>query len=227
MQPRDPIASLPTHVVFNTPPFLGDQNLWDDDDALRNWTGVMGAGWADALMARAGRDFGAAATFDLADQANRHGPELRAFDRFGMRINQVEFHSAYHDLMNLAVSHRVHNFAWAHEGKGGHVGMAVLTYMFSQPEGGAMCPMSMTYSVVPSLRTSPDVATEWLPRILSTEYDPRDIPAAEKLGAMFGMFMTEKQGGSDIRAISTTAVPVAKAKGTGAGYALTGHKFFC
>lgn len=227
MKPREPIASLRTHTVINTPPYIGDQDLWADDAALRQWAGIMGAGWADTLMAEAGRNFGAEAVFDLADQANRHGPELRAFDRFGLRINQVEFHPAYHDLMDLAVSHRVHNFAWAHEGSAGHVGMALLTYMFSQPEGGVMCPMSMTYSVLPSLRTTPELAEEWLPRILSTDYDHRDIPAAEKSGAMFGMFMTEKQGGSDIRAISTTAVPVANAKGTGAAYALNGHKFFC
>lgn len=197
-----------------------------DDVGLRHWTGIMGADH-EALMAQAGRDFGADATFDLADQANRNCPELRAFDRFGMRINQVAFHPAYHDLMALAVSHRVHNFAWAHEGDGGHVGMAALTYMFSQPEGGAMCPMSMTYSVVPSLRTTPEIAEDWLPRILTTDYDMRDIPADEKTGAMFGMFMTEKQGGSDVRAISTTAAPAANATGAGAGYLLNGHKFFC
>ncbi|MEZ5778827.1 MAG: acyl-CoA dehydrogenase family protein [Paracoccaceae bacterium] len=227
MKPRDPIASLPTHEVFNTPPHMGDQDLWAGDVALREWTAHQGAGRAGDHLAEAGKTFGADEVFEKADQANRHGPEPRAFDRYGMRINQVEFHPAYHDLMRLAVSRKVHNYAWHHEGKGGQVGQAALTYMFSQPEGGAMCPMSMTYSVVPALRSTPAVEAEWMPRILSTDYDPRDIPAAEKTGVLFGMFMTEKQGGSDVRANSTTATPMAEQTGTGAGYLLTGHKFFC
>jgi putative acyl-CoA dehydrogenase len=129
--------------------------------------------------------------------------------------------------MDLAISNQVHNFAWHNEAHAGHVGQSILTYLFSQPEGGVMCPMAMTYSVVPTLRTTPSVAEEWLPRILSTEYDRRDIPAAEKTGAMIGMFMTEKQGGSDVRANSTVAVPLSAERGIGAEYLLTGHKFFC
>ena len=221
MTPRDPIAQLPTHEVINMPPHMGDQDLWQDDRALRHWTQVEGgAGHIDHL-AHVGRLTGLDETFEKAGQANRHGPELRAFDRYGMRINAVEFHPAYHDLMDLAISNKVHNFAWHYEGNAGHVGQSVLTYMFSQPEGGVMCPMAMTYSVVPSLRMAPFVAQEWMPRILSTQYDRRDIPVEEKTGAMIGMFMTEKQGGSDVRANSTVAVP------DGDGYLLTGHKFFC
>ena len=221
MTPRDPIAQLPTHEVINMPPHMGDQDLWQDDRALRHWTQVEGgAGHIDHL-AHVGRLTGLDETFEKAGQANRHGPELRAFDRYGMRINAVEFHPAYHDLMDLAISNKVHNFAWHYEGNAGHVGQSVLTYMFSEPEGGVMCPMAMTYSVVPSLRMAPFVAQEWMPRILSTQYDRRDIPVEEKTGAMIGMFMTEKQGGSDVRANSTVAVP------DGDGYLLTGHKFFC
>jgi len=160
-------------------------------------------------------------TFEKANQANRFGPELQAFDRYGMRINGVAIPPAYHDLMELAISNKVHNFAWHNEGRAGHLGQSVLTYMFSQPEGGVMCPMAMAYSVVPSLRMTPALAEEWMPRILSTEYDRRDIPANEKTGSMIGMFMTEKQGGSDVRANSTVARPEDD------GYLLTGHKFFC
>ena len=160
-------------------------------------------------------------TFEKADQANRQGPELRAYDRYGMRINAVEFHPAYHDLMDLAISNKVHNFAWANEGNAGHVGQSALTYMFCQPEGGVMCPMAMTYSVVPSLRLAPSLECEWMPRLMSTKYDRRDIPAEEKTSAMIGMFMTEKQGGSDVRTNSTVAVA------DGDSYLLTGHKFFC
>ena len=221
MTPRDPISHLPTHQVINMPPHMGDQDLWGNDRALRHWASHMGGAGHAGHFAHVGHLTGLDETFEKANQANRHGPELRAFDRYGMRINAVEFHPAYHDLMHLAISNKVHNFAWYNEDNAGHVGQSVLTYMFSQPEGGVMCPMAMTYSVVPSLRMAPYLAEEWMPRLLSTQYDRRDIPAAEKTGAMIGMFMTEKQGGSDVRANSTVARPI------GDGYLLTGHKFFC
>jgi putative acyl-CoA dehydrogenase len=227
MKPRDPIANLPTHEVTNMPPHMGDQDLWAGDLALREWTGLQGGANHGEHIVRVGHLTGLDETFEKANQANRFGPELRAFDCYGMRINAVEFHPAYHDLMDLAISNQVHNFAWHNEGNGGHVGQSVLTYMFSQPEGGVMCPMAMAYSVVPALRTTPEIAAEWMPRILSTQYDPRDISVTEKTGAMVGMFMTEKQGGSDVRANSTVAVPASAATGIGAGYLLTGHKFFC
>ena len=221
MTPRDPISHLPTHQVINMPPHMGDQDLWGNDRALRHWASHMGGAGHAGHFAHVGHLTGLDETFEKANQANRHGPELRAFDRYGMRINAVEFHPAYHDLMHLAISNKVHNFAWHNEDNAGHVGQSVLTYMFSQPEGGVMCPMAMTYSVVPSLRMAPYLAEEWMPRLLSTQYDRRDIPAAEKTGAMIGMFMTEKQGGSDVRANSTVARPI------GDGYLLTGNKFFC
>ena len=221
MKPRDPIAQLPTHEVTNMPPHMGNQNLWQDDKALQHWTKVEGGTCHTDHIAHVGLLTGLDETFEKANQANRHGPELHAFDRYGMRINAVEFHPAYHDLMDLAISNKVHNFAWHNENNAGHVGQSVLTYMFSQPEGGVMCPMAMTYSVVPSLRITPSIAKTWMPKILSTQYDRRDIPVNEKTGAMIGMFMTEKQGGSDVRANSTSARPF------GEGYLLTGHKYFC
>ena len=221
MKIRDPIAQLPTHEVVNTPPYMGDQDLWQDDHALRHWINVHGGKGHSEHLAHVGRLTGLNDTFEKADQANRQGPELRAYDRYGMRINAVEFHPAYHDLMDLAISNKVHNFAWANEGNAGHVGQSALTYMFCQPEGGVMCPMAMTYSVVPSLRLAPSLEREWMPRLMSTKYDRRDIPAEEKTSAMIGMFMTEKQGGSDVRTNSTVAVA------DGDSYLLTGHKFFC
>ena len=221
MTPRDPIAHLPTHEVINMPPHMGDQDLWGNDRALKHWASHMGGAGHAGHFAHVGHLTGLDETFEKANQANRHGPELCAFDRYGMRINAVEFHPAYHDLMDLAISNQVHNFAWHHEGNAGHLGQAVLTYMFNQPEGGVMCPMAMTYSVVPSLRLAPSLEREWMPRLMSTKYDRRDIPAEEKTSAMIGMFMTEKQGGSDVRTNSTVAVP------DGDGYLLTGHKFFC
>ena len=209
------------------PPHMGDQDLWADDRALRDWVAGCGGGDHTSHMAKAGKAAGFDETFEKAHQANRCLPELRAFDRYGMRINAVEFHPAYHELLRLVISHQAHNFAWHNEGRAGHLGQSALTYMFSQPEGGVMCPMAMTYSVVPSLRTTPEIEAEWMPRVLSDVYDPRDIPVTEKTGALIGMFMTEKQGGSDVRSNSTVAVPMSLESGTGADYLLTGHKFFC
>ena len=227
MTPRSPIAELPTHSVTNMPPPIGDQDLWAGDAGLRHWAQVQGANWAQDRLASVGKAAGSMETFDLADLANRHVPELRAFDRYGMRIDQVAFHPAYHDLMRLAIEHEIPSFAWRHSGAGAQVAHAAMTYMFSQPEGGVMCPMAMTYAVIPSLRGTPAIADEWLPRLLSTEYDRRDIPAGEKTGATIGMFMTEKQGGSDVRSNSTTATPLGERTGKAAQYLLTGHKFFC
>lgn len=227
MIPRDPVDRLPTHDVTNMPPYLGDQDLWAGDIALREAVEREGGGWARDRLARFGRTAGAAETFFKADQANRHPPELKAFDRYGMRINQVEFHPAYHDLMWLAIANDVPSLAWKKEGPGAQVAHAALNYMLAQPEGGVMCPMAMTYAAIPALRTTPTVAEEWIPRLLSAEYDPRDIPVSEKSGATMGMFMTEKQGGSDVRANSTTAVALGVRSGTGAEYLITGHKFFC
>ena len=221
MQARDPISKLPTHEVTNMPPHIGDQDLWRGDKALIHWTKAMGGTQHESHFSEVGQKTGCAETFFKAEQANNHAPELRAYDQYGMRINSIEFHPAYHDLMDLAISHKLHNFAWHNEGNAPHLGQSVLTYMFSQPEGGVMCPMAMTYSVVPALRTAPSIAREWMPKILSTKYDLRDIPVNEKTGAMIGMFMTEKQGGSDVRTNSTSARPF------GDGYLLTGHKYFC
>ena len=221
MTPRDPIAHLPTHEVINMPPHMGDQDLWGNDRALRHWASHMGGAGHAGHFAHVGHLTGLDETFEKANQANRHGPELRAFDRYGMRINAVEFHPAYHDLMDLAISNKVHNFAWHNEGNAGHVGQSVLTYMFSQPEGGVMCPMAMTYSVVPSLRMAPSWRRNGCRASCQPSMTGATSRRAEKTGAMIGMFMTEKQGGSDVRANSTVARP------DGDGYLLTGHKFFC
>ena len=209
------------------PPYLGDQDLWRQDTALRDWVQRFGGGWAAGALARAGREAGAAETFEKADAANRNPPELKAFDRYGMRINQVEFHPAYHDLMQLAIRNEVPSFAWNHKKPGAQVAHMALTYMFSQPEGGVMCPMAMTYAVLPVLFANKGAGGEWAEKLLSTTYDRRDIPVAEKSGATAGMFMTEKQGGSDVRANSTRAEPAGSATGEGEAYLLNGHKFFC
>ena len=231
MIPLKPIADLPTHEVVNMPPLIGDQDLWAGDIALREAVAREGAAEAAGRLAEFGRLMGSDAVFEKAEQANRHVPELRAFDRHGRRINQVAYHPAYHDLMEIAVAGGAPNHAWIHGGPGAHAANMAVVYLFSQAESGVLCPMAMTYSVMPVLRNNPGgpngIADEWMPRLLSAEYDSRDIPAAEKSGALVGMFMTEKQGGSDVRANSTTAAPAGAKTGEGAAYRLSGHKFFC
>ncbi len=221
------MANLPTHDVINMPPYLGDQDLYGSDLALREGLAREGAGWAEEPVAAFGKLAGRVQTLEWADQANRFAPELQAFDRYGMRINQVSFHPAYHELMNLAVSHDLPAFAWNHPRAGNHVAHGALSYLLNQVEGGVLCPVAMSYAVVPALCTTPAVADVWLPRLLAREYDPRDIPAEEKSGITMGMFMTEKQGGSDVRANTTLAVAEGDESGPGAPYLLTGHKFFC
>lgn len=227
MIPLKPIADLPTHEVVNMPPLLGDQDLWQADIALREAVAREGAADTAGHLAEFGRLTGSAAVFEKAEQANRHIPELRAFDRHGRRIDQVAYHPAYHDLMEIAVAGGAPNHAWIQEGPGAHVANMAIVYLFSQAESGVLCPMAMTYSVMPVLRNNPGAGDAWIPRLLSAEYDARDIPAGEKSGALIGMFMTEKQGGSDVRANSTTAEPAGAQTGEGAAYRLSGHKFFC
>ncbi len=223
--PLRPRAVLPTHDVFNMPPHLGDQDLWAQDIALREGVRREGAAWAEARIARFARAAGRAEIAEKAAEANRRGPELQPFDRYGMRIDRVAYHPAYHDLLALAVENEVASFAWNHEGPGGHVGHMALTYLFSQMEGGVMCPMAMTYAAIPALRASPALAESWIPRLLSNRYDGRDLPVEAKAGATVGMFMTEKQGGSDVRSNATRARPALEA--ADGSYRLVGHKYFC
>tara|TARA_Y100000031_G_scaffold2298_1_gene2791 strand:+ start:87 stop:1754 length:1668 start_codon:yes stop_codon:yes gene_type:complete len=227
MLPSKPLDTLPTHSVTNMPPYMGDQDLWRSDPALQEAVNREGAAWAQADLVALGRRVGTNDIFELAEQANRYSPEIKAYDRYGMRVNQVIYHPAYHDLMRLAIENQIPSFAWNHTGPGAQVGHMALSYMFNQVEGGVMCPMAMTYSAIPPLQTTPALADEWIPRLLSSQYDARDIPVTEKTGATMGMFMTEKQGGSDVRSNSTAATPVGSKTGIGTEYRLTGHKYFC
>ncbi len=227
MLPSKPLDTLPTHSVTNMPPYMGDQDLWRSDPALQEAVNREGAAWAQTDLVALGRRVGTNDIFELAEQANRYSPEIKAYDRYGMRVNQVIYHPAYHDLMRLAIENQVPSFAWNHTGPGAQVGHMALSYMFNQVEGGVMCPMAMTYSAIPPLQTTPALADEWIPRLLSSQYDARDIPVTEKTGATMGMFMTEKQGGSDVRSNSTAATPVGSKTGIGTEYRLTGHKYFC
>ena len=222
-----PIKQLPTHEVENMPPYIGNQDLWKNDKNLRDAVNREGAGWAEKNLSVFGHLMGCTEMFDHAEKANKNPPELKAFDQYGNRINYVDYHPSYHHLLGVAIKNEIPSFAWKHKKQGSQVAHMALTYMFNQVEGGVMCPMAMTYSVIPALKHNPDLEAQWLPKVLSNEYDDRDIPIDQKLGGTIGMFMTEKQGGSDVRANSTRAKPVSSSVGNGSEYLLTGHKYFC
>jgi putative acyl-CoA dehydrogenase len=213
---------MATHEVLNQPPPLRDYNPFDCDRALAEALQREGGGWAADRARQLGAIAGGEA-IEWGVQANASPPVLRTHDRYGHRIDEVEFHPAWHRLMDLAVGYGLHALPWREPRPGAHVARAALFFVLAQSEAGHGCPISMTYSAVPALRLQPDVAGEWEPRLASTHYDPRFLPAARKAGALCGMAMTEKQGGSDVRANSTRAQPL----GAGGEYAITGHKWFC
>jgi putative acyl-CoA dehydrogenase len=219
------MAALATHEVANQAPPLVDFDAYATDRALVDASQREGAGWAADRLHAIGRVAGSGDTREKARLANAHEPTLKTHDRYGNRVNFVEYHPAWHDLMKLGVEHQLHSLPWAEPQPGVHVARGAAFYLMTQAEAGIGCPISATFSVVPAMRKQPDVAAEWEPRILSSGYDVRDIPATEKRGALSGMGMTEKQGGSDVRANTTTAAPV-NGGGPGGEYRLTGHKWF-
>ncbi len=219
------IAQLATHDVTNQPTPLVNINLFDSDLALKEALSREGASWAIERAHDFGQLVGSGHCISLAFEANRYTPELKAFNRYGHRIDEVHYHPAYHQLMSIAIENEIHSIAWTNE-KGGHVAHTVLEFMFGQIEQGACCPITMTYAAIPALRHQPEVAMQWEQKILSNKYDHRFIPATEKHGFTLGMAMTEKQGGSDVRANTTQAYPV-NHKGAGEAYELVGHKWFC
>jgi len=211
-----------THVVTNQPPPFEDRNLLDADPALEEGIAREGGGaLRDRVHAYAGV-MGSAETLDLGREANRHPPELTAFDRFGHRIDEVAFHPAWHRLMALSMEHAVHALPWREPRPGAHVARTAMHAILSGVEAGHACPITMTFACVPALRAEKAVAEEWEPRVLSTDYDPASRPASEKRAATLGMAMTEKQGGSDVRANTTRAHPLG-----GDAWELVGHKWFC
>jgi len=223
MPPRQPISVFDSHEVTNQPPPLVDYNLFDSDPILRAALEREGGGWAAARASAFGARLGSEQVAELAESADRHPPELRSFDRFGHRLDEVVYHPAYHELMALAKSQEVHSIAWTAARPGGQVVHMALEYLLAQVEAGVCCPITMTYAAVPALRKQPDLAAEWEARVTSAAYDPRFVPAAEKPGVTIGMAMTEKQGGSDVRANTTRA----RALGQSGEFELTGHKWFC
>lgn len=210
-----------THTVTNQAPPLGGYNLYLADPALREALRHHGGGWAEPQLVAQGAELGTAESFDQGRLANTHPPELKAFDSRGFRRDQIEFHPAWHALMADIARRGLHSGPWARPQAGAHVARAAGFVLQTQVEAGSMCPTTMTYGAIPALSRDPHLASDWLPTLLRAEYDPRDLPFAQKQGGLIGMGMTEKQGGSDLRSNTTRAGP----DGAG-GYRLTGHKWF-
>jgi putative acyl-CoA dehydrogenase len=227
MAVTEPRPASGTHEVFNQSEPLAPYNPFESDRVLQEALRREGAEWAEDDARELGAICGRPDVIDQGRQANENPPRLRTHDRFGNRIDEVEFHPAWHDLMHVGVGHGLHASPWRDPQPGAHVARAAKFILLSQVEAGIGCPISMTYSVIPALRVQPELAAEWERRFLSLSYDgERLVPAPDKKGALCGMAMTEKQGGSDVRANTTVARPV-NGGGPGAEYEITGHKWFC
>jgi len=211
----------PTHEVTNQPPPLLDHDVAAGDAALME--AVLRHGADPGPVRTLGALAGSGRAQRWAAEADANPPVLRTHDRYGNRIDEVDFHPAWHELMRVAVGAGLHGTAWTSIAPAAHVTRAASFYVWSQAETGHGCPISMTYAVVPALRAEPALASTYLPGLTRTGYDPGLRPAPEKAGLLAGMGMTEKQGGSDVRANTTRAVP----EPDGGGYRLTGHKWFC
>ncbi len=210
------------HDVTNQPPPLVDYNLFERDLELVDAASREGAVWCHPSLVEFGRLVGSEEVVRWGFEANENPPVLQTYDRFGHRRDEVVFHPAWHELMRLSIEYRLHSLPWIDPRPGAHVARAVILMLAGQNEAGHTCPLSMTYAGIPAIRKHPEIAREWEPRILQPHYDRRFLPANQKCGSLVGMAMTEKQGGSDVRANTTAAEPLGNGE-----YSLTGHKWFC
>jgi len=209
----------------NHPDDLVDYNLFTSNAALVDALEREGASAARGRLTKLGAQLGTREMFALGDSANRNPPVLKLFDRFGNRLDEVEFHPAWHELMRRLVAEGLHTSPWAEPRAGAHVERAAAYMLWGEIENGTQCPATMTYGAVPALARQGEDFAAWIPRLLSRHYDPRLLPIGQKTGALMGMGMTEKQSGSDVRANTTRAVPAGTA-GPGNEYRITGHKWF-
>ena len=214
-----------THEVLNQPTELSNLNLFGSDTVLQEAVTREGGQWATDDLQRFGAQIGTADFLELGQLANKFQPELETHDRFGHRIDLIRFHPSYHTLMRTAIEEGIHASHWTDAKPGAQVVRAAKFFMQTEVEAGHGCPITMTSAAVPCLQLQPDLARLWLPKITSRIYDPRNIPAEQKLGLTVGMAMTEKQGGSDVRANTTQAIPIG-IEGAGQAYELVGHKYF-
>ena len=214
-----------THEVQNQPPPLQNYNLYDQDQALVEAVQREGAAWAQADIAAFGALTGSREVIELGFQANENKPVLYTHDNYGHRIDEVRFHPAYHRLMQISLENGLHSSHWTDPKPGAQVARAAKFYMQSQVDAAHGCPVTMTSAAIPALLEQPDIAAQWAPKIMACQYDHRNVPVAHKQAVTIGMAMTEKQGGSDVRANTVRAHPLV-AGGPGQGYELVGHKYF-
>src|SRR2546423_6172745 len=219
------IEKNPAREVLNQPPPLEGYNVYESNIPLVEAMRREGAEAFEDRVRMLGQRAGAAQSLERGRLANDTPPMVRTHDRYGNRIDEVEFHPAWHERLDLAVAAGVHALPWREPVPGAQAGRAAMMLAMSGVESGTGCPLSMTYAGVPALRVQPELAAEWEPRLTSLEYDRRSIPATEKRGALMGMGMTERQGGSDVRTNTTVARPL-NGGGPGAQYEISGHKWF-
>jgi putative acyl-CoA dehydrogenase len=227
-----PTDAISDQLAPNQVPPLTGYNLFLSDRTLAKAIEREGSGWAREQITELGWLLGTEEAQRWGFEANENKPVLHTHDRFGNRRDEVVFHPSWHNLMRTSVANRLHCLPWESDSSsasdtatprsGAHVARAALMMLTSQNEAGHTCPISMTFSAVASLREEPELFAEWEPRILSSAYDPRFAPAQEKSGVLLGMGMTEKQGGSDVRANATRAERI----GSSREYLITGHKWF-
>src|SRR5215831_4713371 len=222
---RDIPMSRTNAEVFNQSSELVDYNLFSSHSALTDALAREGAEHESAALAALGERLGTVTMFRLGDAANRNPPQLRAYDRSGVRLDAAEFHPAWHELMRRLVAEGLHTGPWAQPRPGAHVARAAGYMMWAEVENGTQCPATMSYGAVPALARQGEMFAPWLRLLLSRDYDAAFVPAAEKRGALIGMGMTERQGGSDVRTNTTHARPV-NGGGPGREYRLSGHKWF-
>ncbi|OGB22601.1 MAG: DNA alkylation response protein [Burkholderiales bacterium RIFCSPLOWO2_02_FULL_57_36] len=215
----------PTHEVSNQVPELGDYNIFASDIVLADGVRRAQAGWHEENLTRFGAQLGSKEILLLGELANRHLPEFNSHDRFGNRVDFVEFHPSWHELLRLLRKEGLHALPWIQPKTGAHVARAAGYFMQSQVEAGSLCPTTMTFASIPVLANEPKLFSELQSKLFSCEHDPRDLPIPQKQSILIGMGMTEKQGGSDVRTNSTVA-RATNGEGRGTEYALTGHKWF-
>ncbi|MET0071561.1 MAG: acyl-CoA dehydrogenase family protein [Candidatus Thiodiazotropha sp.] len=218
-------AGFDTHEVLNQPTPLEKYNAYRSDNLLRHYVKQFGGEWGEERL----NDYGQLVGNELQEagfDANAYRPEFHSHDRFGKRIDFVKYHPAYHRLMAAAIAAGHHNLPWVTETAGAHVVRAAIEYLHTQADPGSGCPLTMTFSSIPTIRHQAEIAQDWIPKITAPVYDPGNLPYYEKAGLTIGMAMTEKQGGSDLRA-NTTRASAIDVSGPGKQYELTGHKWFC
>lgn len=218
-----PRSVLETHEVTNQPPDYINRNFYLNDPAMTAAVQRHAGPWLDQRLRALGESVGSEQVLEWGRLANRHRPELVSFDRYGRRLDEVEFHPAYHELMALSMEHGIHDLAWTIDRPGAHLAHYAMLSLFTQAEAGTMCPINMTYAGVAALKPFPEIGGPWLEKIIGGRYAAPLRPMAEKRGVTLGMAMTEKQGGSDVRANATRAEAISETAGA---YRLTGHKWF-